>query len=162
MTANSVASPLTLRALGAGDAAALAELFSALTATGDTQFFEPHPLTPAEAARLVQYRGKDLYLVAEENGSVLGYGLLRGWDEGFVNPSLGIAIHPRARGARLGRLLMHYLHTLAQRRGAARVRLRVRADNIRAANLYRSLGYEFENDQGEYLVGWLTLETPAV
>jgi ribosomal protein S18 acetylase RimI-like enzyme len=83
--------------------------------------------------------------------------MLRGWDEGFEIPSLGIAILPDARGTGLGTALMHYLHAEATRRGVPKVRLTVHEDNARAVALYRSLGYEFDAPREGVLTGFKPL-----
>jgi ribosomal protein S18 acetylase RimI-like enzyme len=53
-------------------------------------------------------------------------------------------------------MFMDFLHLLAARGGASKVRLRVRANNEKAINLYKSLGYAFEGDadQAGFLVGF--------
>ena len=159
MTDLSINPALALRPVAAHDATALAEFFRVIVANGDARFFSPHPLTGDGAAHVAAYRGRDVYTIAEEGGAILAYGLLRGWDEGFVVPSLGITTHPSVRGTGIGRLLMNYLHTVARRRGAPRVRLRVHRDNMNAVQLYRSMGYGFGDDTSEYLVGYLELTT---
>lgn len=131
---------------------------SALETAGDQKFFYPHPFTSEAVERLIGYEGKDLYYVLVDINAVLGYGMLRGWDEGFEIPSLGIAIHPQSRGQGLSKLLMHFLHVAAARRGASKVRLRVRHDNAKAIALYRSIGYKFTPDREEYLVGFFELQ----
>lgn len=148
---------LELRQLIRDDAEALGIFFAALSENGDTRFFEPHPLTRIEAENRCKYSGKDLYVVAATTDGIMGYGLLRGWDEGFAVPSLGIAIHPRARGLRLGLAMMEYLHALASFRGASSVRLRVHEENHQAIRLYEKLGYVFDPAQSGYLLGRLDL-----
>jgi [ribosomal protein S18]-alanine N-acetyltransferase len=123
---------------------ALARFFAHLHDTGEDVRFHPHPFTPEAARERCTYAGKDVYCVAVAGDLVLGYGMLRGWDEGYAIPSLGIAIHAGARGTGLGRALMLYLHAEATRRGAERIRLKVYPDNSAAVSLYRSLGYDFE------------------
>jgi ribosomal protein S18 acetylase RimI-like enzyme len=135
----------------------LAEFFAAVLAAGDDRFFHPHPFTPEEAARLARYDGGDLYYVLLADRQILGYGMLRGWDEGYETPSLGIIIHPAARGRGLARLLMLFLHAAAQTRGARRIRLKVYPHNQPARSLYQSLGYCFEQEEKGQLVGVLEL-----
>ena len=130
-----------VKAEGASLAAPLAAFFERLKAAGDERWFHPHPLTAEEAQRRVRYGGRDLYYVLADGGRVLGYGMLRGWDEGYAVPSLGIAIDPASRGRGYARLLMLFLHAAARGRGADRVRLTVDADNETALRLYRALGY---------------------
>ena len=65
---------------------------------GDDVFFSPH-LTDIDLIRsLAERDSKDMFYLLVEQEHVLGYGLLRGWDEGYQIPSLGLAIHPSARG----------------------------------------------------------------
>ena len=134
----------------------LHQFFQDLKASGDEVFFSPHPADADTIRRVAAHDGKDLYYLLVEQGKVLGYGMLRGWDEGYQIPSLGLAIHPTARGRGMGKMLMDLLHLLATRRGADKVRLRVRSNNEKALSLYKSLSYAFEEDthQAGFLVGF--------
>lgn len=134
--------------LAPGDEAILAEVFDDI----DEEFFRPHPLTPEEAGRIVGRAGRDLYAILVENGRAFAYGLLRGWEEGYEVPSLGIAVRTTAQGRGLARLMMSHLHDAARVRGASAVRLRVHADNLRARHLYESMGYYYAGDERGELV----------
>jgi GNAT superfamily N-acetyltransferase len=149
---------LEFRRLGPALEAGLAGLFAGLAAAGDDQFFHPHPFTPAEAARLCRYAGRDLYYAAVAGDRVLAYGMLRGWDEGYAVPSLGIAVHPAARGTGVAAAFMHFLHAAAAARRAPRVRLKVYPGNVKAKKLYDRLGYVFDGESHGQLVGVLHLE----
>jgi len=135
----------------------LTEFFMALKAAGDEKHFHPHPLTATEAKNLCHYRGKDLYYLLVDGRRVLAYGMLRGWDEGYEVPSLGIAVHPSERGSGAGLAMMEFLHLAARRRGARNVRLKVYKDNTPAVRLYESLGYAFHAGEGDQLVGVIAL-----
>lgn len=126
----------------------------ALEEVNDLNMFHPHSFDSVELDRIVRYSGLDLYYIMIAGASVLGYGLLRGWDEGYAVPSLGIAVHPSYRGRGLGMALMHFLHAAARWRGAEKVRLRVNQDNAVAKSLYQSVGYTFSSMEGEYIVGY--------
>ncbi len=130
------------RIVGPGDAGKLADIFAEL----DSPFFGPHPLTPDEATRLANRSGRDVYALLVADQLPVAYGMLRGWDEGYTTPSLGIAVRTSAKGRGYGRLMMERLHDEARARGADRVRLRVHPDNTVARRLYESFGYV---DQGE-------------
>lgn len=136
----------------------LGDFFQALVERGDDKFFHPHPLTAAQAHSISLHEGRDCYCVAAVADRVLAYGMLRGWDEGYQIPSLGIALHPEARGTGLARAFMLYLHQLARCQGAPRVRLRVFHDNLKARRLYESLGYVFNPTTDEQLVGYCDLK----
>jgi ribosomal protein S18 acetylase RimI-like enzyme len=157
MSRRGVDMPLECRTLGPEWADALADFFQTLTKAGDEREFHPHPLTANEAARRCHYSGKDLYYVLVAGGNILGYGMLRGWDEGYDVPSLGIALHPAERGKGLGKVFMHFLHAAAKRHGATRIRLKVYPHNDQAVRLYEALGYRFESREAGQLVGFFDL-----
>lgn len=138
-------------------AAALTEFFERLKAGGDETYFHPHRLDAEEAARRCSYTGRDLYYLLVNGEEVLGYGMLRGWDQGHSVPSLGIALDGRWRGHGLGRMFMLFLHSAARLRGSRRIRLKVHPDNEAALNLYRSLGYRFGEREAGQMVGFLDL-----
>ena len=139
---------------------ALARFFADLAAAGDDAFFHPHESDVASLRAIADQPGKDLYVVFVEGEDVRAYGLLRGWHEGYAVPSLGIAVHPAARGTGLGRLVMEYLEAMARHRGAPAIRLRVHEDNARAIALYERRGYAMQADAGDarLLVGMKSLE----
>ena len=137
--------------------AALGTLFAALVAAGSEEFFHPHSFDAATARAIAGYAGADLYFGAVNDGVILAYGMLRGWDEGYEVPSLGIAVHPAHRGCSVGRTMMHFLHSAAVVRGATRIRLTVHPANHGAIQLYRSLGYAFTAEGADRLIGLLPL-----
>ena len=148
---------LEFRLVSSDDADALADLFAALREAGDETAFHPHALD-AETARAIAGREtEDLYYVAIDERRVLAYGILRGWDDGYDVPSLGIAVRPDERGSGIGRLTMLLLHEAARRKGATSIRLKVYPSNDVALGLYRSLGYAFDGEEGGQLVGRVEL-----
>jgi ribosomal protein S18 acetylase RimI-like enzyme len=126
----------------------LVTLFTTLVVNGDEKYFHPHPLTEDEAERLCNYSGRDLYYICTIGAGIFGYGMLRGWDEGYKIPSLGIVIHPDVRGIGLGKAFMHFLHAIARYSDAETIRLKVHSDNKITKALYQKLGYKFENHIG--------------
>lgn len=137
--------------------APLADLFETLHREGQARFFHPHPFTREEAGRRCRHSGKDLYYAMLDGDEILGYGILRGWDEGFEVPSLGIALRPGVQGKGLGRFFMNFLHAAARWNGAKRIRLKVYPGNTAAVKLYESLGYRYSETSEGQLVGFLEL-----
>lgn len=131
--------------IGSADEALLKELFGRISSDPAAASFHPHPFTPEEAYRRATYTGRDIYAVMSFEGQAIGYGMLRGWDEGYAVPSLGIYVVTDYRGSGAARLLMDYLHLTAKLKGAQAVRLKVYPDNERAFRLYKSLGYQFQD-----------------
>lgn len=148
---------MEIRKMGADLIEPLTEFFECLNDHKDNLFFHPHPLTHEEAVKIANYEGDDLYYVLISDKKIMGYAILRGWDEGYEIPSLGIVIHYKFRGRRLGETFMNFLHSAARLKGAAKIRLKVYPDNAVAINLYKNLGYTFQDESDGQLVGILTL-----
>jgi RimJ/RimL family protein N-acetyltransferase len=139
----------------------LARLFVEIDSDPTAKQFHPHPFSADVAAQVCQDPGLDWHFGLLDRDRLVAYGLLRGWNEGYEVPSLGIYVVPDVRGTGVSRLMMHYLHVAARVRGATRIRLKVYAGNVAALRLYQSLGYAFVQSEGEQLVGYLTL-VPAM
>lgn len=137
--------------------ASLTRFFHLLEKAREDDFFRPHPFTAQEAARVADYSGQDFYAVALCGEEVIAYGMLRGWDEGYPIPSLGITVHPDYRGLGIGLAFMYYLQSVAVLRKCDSIRLRVNKNNMRARRLYERLGYRFEESNETHLVGYLNL-----
>jgi ribosomal protein S18 acetylase RimI-like enzyme len=100
-----------------------------------------------------------VYFAAVLDGHLAGYGMLRGWDEGYAIPSFGVAVGIRFRGTGIGRGLLRYAISRARRRGAASMILKVHPENANAKHLYESEGFTFDPVpvDGEQLRGTLLL-----
>ena len=88
-----------------------------------------------------------------DENKIIGYGLLRGWDEGYDIPSLGIMIDSSYRGKGLSYQMMEYLHKAAKEKNASQIRLTVYKQNNKAISLYKKLGYTFSEKNEEELIG---------
>ncbi len=136
---------------------ALAKFFAGIIANKDDATFHPHPLTEDQAAKICRAQGLDQYFIALSDGEAVAYGMLRGWEEGFAEPSLGVAIHPSHQGKGLGRRMTSCLIDAARHRGATSVRLSVYSDNAAAVRLYAKLGFELTLVSEGKLLGRLDL-----
>lgn len=146
-----------VRRLTIADEVALADLFVVIARDASAAYFSPHAFTREEAARVAAYSGLDLHLGLWSAGDLVGYGLLRGWDDGFEIPSLGIYVAPDVRGRGAALHFMLEMHRLAGERGATSVRLKVYPENVRAKALYEKLGYVFNGHERGQLVGYKEL-----
>lgn len=103
-----------------------------------------------------------LFLVAEENGEIVGHGLLERRDLAVTSHVVfvSLAVHEGHQGKGFGKALMEEL--IAWARSAPdveKIELNVRSSNDRAIGLYRSLGFVEEGrwtkrikiGPGEYL-----------
>ncbi len=87
------------------------------------------------------HKGNDELLVAEVDGSLLGYALTLFRSNTSLARLYSIAVAPEARGRNLGFDLVVASQQAALARGATRMRLEVRQDNPAAQALYHKLGY---------------------
>ena len=124
----------------------------------DYEFFHPHSLTWGDLKNIIFTKSKDSYVLMVEDGEVAGYGLLRGWDEGYDIPSLGIMISRNYRGKGYSSILMNELHSIAKKVGSKKIRLTVFKENKKAISLYNKLGYEFSDKNEKELIGIKSLE----
>ncbi len=155
--------PAVLRALEPTDAQTLGEFFERLAADPGSAYFRPHPLTVAYARELCSaVERKDEYFVAVMGDHVVGYAMLRGWDEGYSVPAFGVAVDKDHRGQGLGRALLEHAVMRARKRGASEVMLKVDPGNADAKHLYESVGFTFAElaDDGVQLKGVLALTEP--
>lgn len=136
---------------------ALGAFLELLARGGEGAFFHPHALSTAKAMELSAAETRDLYYVVVCGGEVIAYGMLRGWDEGWEVPSLGIAVHPQWHGRGLAVAFMQFLHVAARARGASRVRVKVSKANARSLRLCERCGYVFESLNDEEQLGFLAL-----
>jgi len=147
------------------DAHDLGEFFELLASDPDTpRLFHPHPLTRTFAHELcARVAGcRDAYFVAWFAGRIVAYWMLRGWDEGFAVPSFGVAVHPLARGLRLGTAVMEHAIGFSRDRGAPKLRLTVYRSNERALQVYRRFGFAFQDKNDRELIGLLDLDSPPL
>jgi perosamine synthetase len=141
-----------IRRLAPADAPALAKLFEELAGDEDAgRNFHPHALDAATAEEIAGYSGRDLYLASFADSRIVGYAMVRGWDEGFDIPSFGVAVAAAERDSGVGSELLAECIKLARERGAETLMLKVHAENERALSWYRAAGFEVvgETEDGQ-------------
>lgn len=90
------------------------------------------------------------YLIAEEAGRIIGFaGAWIVLDEAHIT---NIAVDEAHRGRGIGRRLTQSLLQYAANLGVVYTTLEVRRSNVRAQNLYRSLGFEYVGVRKRYYV----------
>ena len=120
-------------------------------------FFSPHDYSYKGLLKEITSKSKDYFVFLIENDNIAGYGLLRGWSDGYDIPSLGIMIDINHQGKGVATGLMSHLHHIALLKGAEKIRLRVYKENFKAISLYNKLGYVLSNYDADTLVGFLNI-----
>ena len=108
-------------------------------------------MTAASAAALFAQRRKDRYYGAFTGpDEIVALSMLRGWDEGYVVPSFGIAVDAGWHGRGVGTRMTAWTIEQARALGAPSVRLTVYSDNPGARRIYERLGFtQTERRAGE-------------
>ena len=133
---------VSVRPLGPTDLAELARFFRGNNRPAVTGQFHPFPLTDERAEFITCAPHRDEYYAAfSREERIVGMAMLRGWDEGFEIPSLGVVVDIARQGRGIGRRLCDWAIGRAREKGCRRIRLTVQAGNAPALKLYRSLGF---------------------
>jgi len=156
----------------------LLSLLEGLERSGESAYFHPHPADRETLEALCRQPsapelGDEYWVMVAAGGAspptagrasspaacgtVVAYGMLRGWSQGYAVPSLGIAVHHHWRGRGLARVMMRHLHGVARSRKAERIRLKAYKVNQGAIRLYEALGYKLEHLNDEEVIGILEL-----
>lgn len=123
------------------DTEALARFFEANDREETRDVFHPFPLNRHTVETRIACAGRDRYYVAWKDNGVVGFFMLRGWDDGYSVPSFGVLVDFRWRGRGVGKMLTAYAVSEAERLGCERIRLSVYASHQRALKMYRAFGF---------------------
>ena len=101
---------------------------------------------PAKDIARKQQVNPELFLVAEDNGAIVG-SLMGGYEghRGWMNY---LAVAPSQRSNGLGRELVTRIEQLLIARGCPKINLQVRSTNTAVIDYYRSLGYQEDHAIG--------------
>ncbi len=110
-----------------------------------------------ERARIENHiRRGDVFLVAEENGVVVGFVIIRRgkYSKNRHVGYLGIGVRKDYRGKGIGKSLMREAERIARQRGFEKICLEVFSSNRRAIKFYKKLGYKIEGKRKkQYIIG---------
>jgi len=116
----------------------------------ENDFFKPHDYTKETLINNVE--SDDKFYIMSFNNTIIAYGMLRGYQEGYKIPSLGILIGEDYRGKGYSKTMMRFLENEASKT-SDEIRLTVFKKNITAISLYKKMGYVLENYNDDSLLG---------
>jgi ribosomal-protein-alanine N-acetyltransferase len=118
-----------------------------------TRNFNPFPLNEKSASFICKSGKQDCYYVTISDGQVVGFCMLRGWDEGFSIPSFGILVDQHWQNRGIGREMTEFAISEALRMNCKMLRLSVYKSNSKASKLYLSLGFQEESSSDVVIDG---------
>ena len=133
----------------------LISFFNKINSPEYVKDFFPHHFNKENARLVCNYEGQDLYFAILLDGEeIIGYCMLRGWDEGYQIPSIGLCVLKKFQGLGIGKIIIKFLETVAILQGCSRVMLKVNRDNFSAIKLYINQGYDCKEFDEEFLIGF--------
>lgn len=132
---------LEARELTPADVEALGDLFQANDTRETRRQFSPFALDRAVARRLLESPHLDRFFGGWNEGRLMAFGMLRGWDEGYAVPSFGLLLDAAARGRGLSQAMVAFGLGLARRLGCNEVRATVNASNLPSLRMLERAGY---------------------
>lgn len=124
------------------------------------EYFNPHQSDADAIENILKSSIKDIYKIVIQDGveGIIGYGMLRGLDEGYDIPTLGIAIDNNYQGLGIGKKFIQHLHAICVNYlGVCRVRIGVMKGNNVAKKLYENIGYKFTEERKDREYGYIEL-----
>jgi ribosomal-protein-alanine N-acetyltransferase len=106
--------------------------------------------TRSQCAGILPMTGVKLVLAEDGEDNVVGFSLYR--TIAGDSELLLLAVHPKARGIGIGRLLLSHFIEDSKKNGADRIHLEVRDGNS-AVDVYRAAGFEQVNRRRNYYHG---------
>ncbi len=133
-------SDLIIRPLGEDDAGDLSAML--LSQPADyARFFYPFGFDRAAVAAVLAGRGRDVFTGLYWGGRMVGFFMLRGWNEGYEVPAFGIIIDENYRGQGLEIVCLDAAKAICRLRGAERIMLKMHPENISAKGVARKIGF---------------------
>ena len=136
---------MLFKRLEPSDATELKVFFDKNNTDQVTNNFYPFPLSEETVHRLLAPGSRDLFFLLIIEGEAVGFSMLRGFDEGYEVPSLGMFVGATHQGRGLGRELLKRTYAFAKSHGITSIRLSVFEDNEQAIRLYQNQGFREVN-----------------
>ncbi len=129
-----------VRSLTIENAAELSAMLLALP-RDYARFFSPFEFSLDTVANVLSNQGDDVFIGLYWEDRIIGFFLLRGWNDGYEVPTFGIIIDKKYRGYELEMLSLDTAKIICRLRGAERLMLKMHPDNISAKGVMRKIGF---------------------
>jgi [ribosomal protein S18]-alanine N-acetyltransferase len=106
-----------------------------------TATFTAFPLEESTVEYIVEREHRDIYNILISGQRVIGFSMLRGFEDGYTIPSFGIIIDYRFQNLGLGKHLLSLTIDQAKSIGCTKVRLSVYQCNQAGWKIYQAIGF---------------------
>jgi RimJ/RimL family protein N-acetyltransferase len=131
---------LTFRPLRADDASALSEWLRAQP-PAYARFFHPFGYDELAVADALARQERDVFMGLFWGEGIVGFFMLRGWNEGYEVPAFGILIDEQYRGCGLEMAALDTAKVICRLRNVSRLMIKMHPDNISAKGVARKTGF---------------------
>ena len=107
-----------------------------------TKYFTPFSFEEDSIKKIINNAVNDKYFGIFINDELVGFYILRGFDEGFEVPSYGVWISDKFSGLGLSKLTLQHAITFCKVNGFKKIMLKVHPENIIAKNIYETFGFK--------------------
>ena len=130
-----------------------------------TKYFHPFDFYQSAIEVVLEKAVKDKFFGIElksemsPESKLIGFYMLRGLDEGYIEPMYGVFIYYRYAGQGIASLAVSHAESFCKLSGYKKLLLKVFGENIRAKRLYDYLGFKFlrEDESSKQIVFYNSL-----
>lgn len=108
-----------------------------------SRYFTPFSTDEKSIAERLKNAKHDQYWGMRFGGRLVGFFMLRGFDEGYERPSFGVYVAERYSNLGLSKLALQYSLSWCRLNDIPSVMLKVHADNKYARRVYEQAGFKF-------------------
>jgi RimJ/RimL family protein N-acetyltransferase len=125
-----------------------------------TKYFTPFSFEEDSIQNIINNAVNDKYFGILINDELVGFYMLRGFDEGFEVPSYGVWISDKLSGLGLSKLTLQHAITFCKINNIKKIMLKVHPENIIAKSIYETFGFNQEgfDDNNSNLIYYKSLD----
>jgi RimJ/RimL family protein N-acetyltransferase len=130
----------TIKPLQASDAPKLASMLCSQPVEY-VRFFTPFDFDQATISNILDKRKQDVYMGMYWQNRLVGFFMLRGWDEGYEVPTYGVLVDEKFSGYGLTTASLRMAKTICKLCRSPRIMLKVHLSNSRAKRIFERAGF---------------------
>jgi RimJ/RimL family protein N-acetyltransferase len=109
-----------------------------------TQYFIPFAFDSETILKILSNVIKDQYYGIFTENNLVGFYMLRGFDEGYEIPSYGVWVAKDFSSKGISKLTLQHAISFCKINNIKKIILKVHPDNVIAKNIYESFGFIYE------------------